>query len=98
MVIKVDEIRFSSLEELYKRLKPALSSKKKELNKLGYVYIKEEDIWNALKNNKWTSSLDLSLYDMVDDILNTANSYFDDYVKEELRKQKRTLNLNEDIL
>ena len=35
---------------------------------------------------------------MVDDILNTANSYFDDYVKEELRKQKRTLNLNEDIL
>ena len=59
MVIKVDEIRFSSLEELYKRLKPALSSKKKELNKLGYVYIKEEDIWNALKNNKWKSSLDL---------------------------------------
>ena len=44
------DVSISSLTELYERLKPALISKKEEMKRLGYPYIKEEDIWNYLKD------------------------------------------------
>ena len=43
------DIKFETLEELYKRIKPALITKKNEMHRDGYIYIKEEDIWNYLK-------------------------------------------------
>ena len=39
----MDDITFTSLEELYTRLKPALRTKKEEMKRNGYVYIKEQD-------------------------------------------------------
>jgi hypothetical protein len=47
------DIEFSSLEELYKRLKPALTTKCDEMKMQGYTYIKEEDIAKliAFRNN-----------------------------------------------
>ena len=54
------EYEFTTLEELYKRVKPALRSKEKELEKMGYSNIKEIDIWNSLKN-KWKSSNNLTI-------------------------------------
>lgn len=65
---------FSSQEELYKRIKPALDAKLSEINKLGFINIKQEDIWNYLKNNIWIKSTNLLLYQMVNDIFN-----FNDY-------------------
>ena len=53
------DINFSSLEELYKRLKPALLAKKEEMNRTLYPYIREEDIWNYLKEIKWKKSFGL---------------------------------------
>lgn len=50
------EVEFNSLEELYQRIKPALTTKKEEMRRSGYVYIKEEDIWNYLKEVKWLNS------------------------------------------
>ena len=47
------DITFASKEELYKRVKPALRTKKNEFKKLGYSYIKETDIWNFLIKKKW---------------------------------------------
>ena len=47
------DITFDTLEDLYKRVKPALKTKKEEMKRLGYIYIKEEDIWNYLKEIKW---------------------------------------------
>ena len=44
---------FETLEELYKRIKPALITKKNEMHRDGYIYIKEEDIWNYLKEIKY---------------------------------------------
>ena len=62
-------------------------------------YIKKEDIWNALKNQKWNKSSNLTLYEMVDDILNSSPSYFDDYIKKVFNETKRNINLKEeDIL
>ena len=90
------DITFNSLEELYKRVKPALMTKKEQMRRNGYVYIKEEDIWNYLKEYKWINSKNLNLYEMIDDILNIDIYKLDSYVKEEYRKVKREINLKEE--
>ena len=57
----------------------------------GYIYIKEEDIWNYLKEIKWKDAKDLSLYDMTSDILNTDNIIIDNYLKEKLNLRNRNV-------
>ncbi len=83
------EMMFRSLEELYKRLKPALYTKKEEMKRNGYVYIKEEDIWNYLKEIKWKNSKDLSLYQMTCDILDTDDMIIDNYLRQKLNLKNR---------
>lgn len=73
--------KFSSLESLYHRLKPALKSKERELHQNHMIYITEKDVWDYLRQTKWNRGVNLTLYDMVDDILNTENSLIDDYVR-----------------
>lgn len=85
------EIEFSSLEELYSRLKPALRTKCMEMKRQGFSYITEEDIWNYLKEKKWKNATNLELHEMVDDVLNCDDLYVDSYVKEKLNKKHRTL-------
>lgn len=81
------DMKFNSVEELYKRVYPALTTKKYELNRLGYNYIKQKDIWNYLKENKWKNSRGLTLSEMVDNILNCDNKKIEKYIKEELLKR-----------
>ena len=83
------DVSISSLPELYERLKPALISKKEEMKRLGYPYIKEEDIWNYLKETKWKKSVDLELYQMVSDIMNADNALVNDYLTEKLYSRSR---------
>lgn len=85
------DIEFSSQEELYERLKPALRAKKTELREYGYGYLKIEDIWNYLKEKKWSKSKNLSLNDMVSDILNTDNEVIDDFFKEKITEKNREI-------
>lgn len=85
------DITFGSLEELYKRIKPALKTKKEEMRRAGYIYIKEEDIWNYLKEVKWINSKNLSLYQMVSDVLNVDNMLIDKYLKEKLNMRNRVV-------
>ena len=61
---------FKSPEELYQRLKPALEAKQNEMLRKGYHYVKIENLWNYLKDNKWMKATNLNLCDMVNDILN----------------------------
>ena len=88
------DLDFSSLEDLYNRLKPALRTKKRELKENGYGYLKIEDIWNYLKENKWKRSSNLSLNDMVSDILNADNEFIDDYFKEKFNEKNREVYFN----
>lgn len=88
-------MEFSSLEELYNRLKPALETKKMEMGRNGYSYIKIEDIWNYLKEVKWKSANNLSLYEMVSDVLNTDESIIDAYLKQKLNLKDRELYFKE---
>ena len=83
------DIEFNSLEELYNRIKPALSAKKEELRRNGFDYIKEDDVWNYLKEVKWKGSSNLKLYQMGNDVLNTDNRVIDDYLKKKLNMTDR---------
>ena len=80
------DLEFNTLEELYKRIYPALTTKRNELVRNGYKYIKEKDIWNYLSTTKWTNSKGLTLASMVNDILNSNNEQIDKYLKEYLEK------------
>ena len=90
-----NEIKFKSLNELYERIRPALKSKVRELKKKGYDYIHEEDIWNYLKNYKWTSSNSLDLGDMVNDIFNVEINELDHYVKSSFKNYHRKIDEGE---
>ena len=61
------DLGFNSLEELYRRLEPALAVKESEFKRLD-LDISKEDIWNYL-SIKWSSSNNLLLHQMVSDIL-----------------------------
>ena len=87
------DLDFNSIEELYNRLQPALLTKKEQMRRNGYGYIKKQDIWNYLRDNMWKNSKDLSLYQMVSDILNTDDIYIDSYVKQQLKLRSRSANL-----
>lgn len=85
------ELEFSSQEELYKRVQPALKAKLAELHRLGYPYIQLIDIWNYLIYSKWMKSKDLTLSDIVNDILHVDNKKLDEYLKGKFAKTRRSL-------
>lgn len=89
------DIEFNSLQELYNRIKPALKTKMRELHRIGYDYIKEEDIWNYLKETKWMRANDLMLSDMVNDILNSDEIAIDKYMKNKLKVSTRSVYLED---
>ena len=89
------DIEFSDVKELYERLTPALNAKISELKRYDLDYIKKEDIWNYLKENKWVKAKDLLLYQMVDDIMNLENYEIDNYVKKQIRSKVIKPNLED---
>lgn len=92
---KEKDIVFDNVFDLYNRIKPALKSKMKELKREKLDYIKEEDIWNYLIKTKWQSAKGLVLCDVVNDILNVENKKIDEYVKENNKKRKEELLMEE---
>ena len=62
------ELNFLSQKELFIRVQPALNSKKEEFKRLGYI-VEDTDIWNYLIKTKWKKGFNLSLSDIVEDIL-----------------------------
>ncbi len=73
---------FNSIEELYKRLTPALKSKKKELTNYGMASICEKDIWSYLSTIKWIKATNLTLADMVNDIMTVTIDELSKYIIE----------------
>ena len=66
-------MEYKTQKELYLNLVPALNVKMKSLKRDNYKDITKEDIWNYLKDTKWKFSIDLTLSDMVNDIIKTDN-------------------------
>ena len=65
----METIKFSSIDELYNRLKPAFNTKINELKAKSINFVKARDIWDYLSKSKWSNQHDLELCDMVNDIL-----------------------------
>lgn len=82
------DLEFNSLKELYDKIRPALTAKKSELNKAGYNYIKEPDIWNYLSKTKWINSKQLTLSEMVNDIFNSSLEEINKFVTKKLKDQE----------
>ena len=75
------EIEFKNLLELKNRIEPAIKSKAKEFNK-----IKEEEIWNYLKS-KWKNGTNLTLYDLINDIMNLKEFEIEEYKRSDNNDQ-----------
>lgn len=69
------DIEFNSIKELYNRVGPALRCKKRILLKKG-IQVKEEDIFKYLAKEKWSKSKNLTLSDIVSDIINLRDDVF----------------------
>lgn len=78
--------KIETLEELYKRVKPALRTKRHELYMKDKKFISEKDIWNYNKENIWMEVKGLTLSQMVDDILNTDDKIYEQYVITKINK------------
>lgn len=61
-------MEFKSIKELYERVYPALFIKKRELKKMGII-VTEDEIWTYLSINIYKSKKNLTLADIVDEIL-----------------------------
>lgn len=63
------DIKFNSAYELYNKVLPALRVKRRELNKKG-KNVKENEIFLSLIKDKWKEETNLTLNEVVNDILN----------------------------
>ena len=77
--VVINMYEYKSQLELYQSLIPALNVKIKYLRKNKIKEITKEDIWNYLKETKWKNSINLTLADMVQDILHTDNGELIEY-------------------
>lgn len=75
------DYKFNTKEELYIRVKPALRAKIEELKRLNFGNINEEDVWNYLSSNKWSNSNNLTLSDIVSDIIHIDPKILSQYKK-----------------
>lgn len=92
------DIKFNSQEELYNRVKPALNAKLQELHRLGFSYITTDDIWNYLKETKWIKGKDLTLSDIVSNIIHVDNNKLDEFVNGKTTKKRRSKYFDEDLI
>lgn len=81
---------YKSQEELFNLLSGAFNVKLRLINK-EYNYIKKIDIWNYLKINKWYKDKNLTLSEMVNDIIEVDIIKVDLFLKEHLKKEKRSV-------
>lgn len=91
------DYEFSSLDELYKRVGPALRAKEVELRRLGYSEIKDVDIWEFLIQEKWRKGKNLMLYDIVSDIMHADVEEIDTYCRMKVSRTKSIQDFDNDI-
>ena len=62
-------MEYNNWYELYIQLKPVFNVKRRLLNNMNNVKITDEEIWKYLAKNKWCNCIDLSLAEIVNDII-----------------------------
>lgn len=69
------DIEFNSQEELYRRVKPALTSKRREFKRYG-IEANEQEIWMYLVENEFKKGINLTLADIVSEIMHLEKENF----------------------
>ncbi len=77
---------YSSEKELFNDLKGALKVKLRMINEK-YDYISMLDIWNYLKLNKWRYDQNLTISEMVNDIIDVDIIKVDTFIKSQNKKE-----------
>lgn len=62
-------MEFTSKQELYQKLLPVFNVKKRLIQNSEYQNITNQDIWDYLIENKWKTSHNLTISDIVNDII-----------------------------
>jgi len=57
------------LDEFRDQVRPAIVSKLEEFALLGYEEVSAEKLWEFLKNKKWKKTTELSVHEVVQDVL-----------------------------
>ena len=86
----VRKMEYKSGQELFNSLRGAFRVKLRMI-KDEYDYIKMVDIWNYLKINKWCKDKNLSISEMVNDIIDVDINKVDLFLKKHLKEEERTL-------
>ncbi len=81
---------YKSQEELFNFLSGAFNVKLRLINK-EYNYIRKIDIWNYLKINKWSKAKNLTLSEMVNDIIEVDIAKVDLFLKDHLKKENKSV-------
>lgn len=76
----MEEFKFKSLEELYKKLLPAFRVKINDLRRNNITTVNNEDIWNYLKDTTWIRKENLTLGEMVNDIITLSEIDITNYI------------------
>lgn len=77
----MQEIYFNNINELYNRVLPVLKLKQKEFKNENHM-VGINNIWFCLSETKWKKSINLTLYDVVNDIITLEYKTLKDYYKE----------------
>lgn len=80
-------MEYKSEVELYNHLKGAFNVKIRMISDT-YGYIKASDIWNYLKLNKWIKTKNLSISEMVNDIIDVDIEKVDIFLKEHIKNEE----------
>lgn len=83
-------MEYKTEKELYNSLRGAFQVKLRMI-KDNYDYIKMVDIWNYLKLNKWCKDKNLSISEMVNDIITVEIEKVDMFLKKQIKNEERKL-------
>ena len=74
-------MEFKSLQQLYMKLIPAFNVKKRLILNSKYKEITNENIWSYLTETKWRTARNLSLPDMINDIITADLEEINNYME-----------------
>jgi Post-transcriptional regulator len=85
-MITIDKHPFDDLKD---HVKPAIVSKLEEFKILGYEEVSEEKLWSFLKTKKWKKTPELSVHEVVSDVLALKIGDFMNYATVESYKTEK---------
>lgn len=79
---------FTSQKDLFNKVRPALNTKKSELDLNGIKYVTVNDIWKYNIENNWKDAKGLTLAKIVNDILNTEDKKYSEYALKKINNKE----------